>query len=135
MSIAVLAVASVCACSSSPTCSAGRGGTGGGFGTTPTQVGLTGKPMNVEVQLVPALGSCSMSPTASRVDVAVAGPDNKVVMATATPPMDVNGSIRSTVTFTPAVAGRITSARASSPAWARYRKTCWWRSTRRPRRR
>lgn len=106
----VLAVAvtllAICACSSSsPTCSAGRGGTGGGFGTTPTQVGLAGKPMNVEVEFFPTVNSCSPGPSASRADAAVASPDNESVTAVATAPMSANGGIRSTVTFTPVTAG------------------------------
>jgi len=103
--LAIAALVGSSACSN--TCTPMFGGTGGGFGSFGLQRGDTGKPASVEMQTLLNGTSCGTSPRATRVDVAVTGPDSLRVPSTATMPSAPSGGneISSTVTFTPMVPG------------------------------
>ncbi|MFT3840354.1 MAG: hypothetical protein QM723_25420 [Myxococcaceae bacterium] len=106
---AMLCTWSACSCGSDP-CTPTTGGTGfggAGAGEGAEQIGFVGKPIDVTVDVVPTFTGCSNA-TAQRITSATAevlDPSNQKVASTVTPPVDTNGDVSCTVTFTPAIPG------------------------------
>src|SRR5438309_2321984 len=108
MLLGVVGASSGCSCGPQVCTTRGGGFGGAGGGTFPGRlIGFVGQKTDVQVDVVPTLSGCSdpAMETVTSISVEVLDPADQKVAATATPPVQANGDVTSTVSFTPATPG------------------------------